>query len=220
MAQVIIFGLKDYASLANFYLTHDSAHDVAAFCVSRRFMPDPATFEGLPVVPFEEVQENFAPEKYRFFVPMSARSMNRDRADIYREVKKMGYECISYVSSRATVFENAQIGENCFILEGNVVQPFTSIGNNVVLWSGNHIGHHCVVMDHVTITSHVVLSGHCTVKEYCFLGVNATIRDGLDLAEGTLIVMGSSLFSSTEPWGTYNGSPARKTKKPSTEVDI
>ncbi len=64
---------------------------------------------------------------------------------------------ISYVSSKATVFPGAPIGDNCFILEDNTIQPFTSIGNNVVLWSGNHIGHHSVIKDHVSFTSHVVL---------------------------------------------------------------
>src|ERR1043165_1195159 len=109
---------------------------------------------------------------------MSPRGMNRAREAIYEGIKTRGYRCISYVSSKATVCDN-EIGENCFILEDNTIQPFTKIGNNVVLWSGNHIGHHGVIHDHVTFTSHVVMSGHCDIDRYTFLGVNATLRDGI-----------------------------------------
>ena len=65
------------------------------------------------------------------------------------------------------------VGENSFILEANTLQPFVNIGNDVVLWSGNHIGHHSIISDHVFFTSHVVLSGNCVVGSNCFLGVNS-----------------------------------------------
>ena len=48
------------------------------------------------------------------------------------------------------------IGENTFIFEANVVQPGVTVGDNVVLWSGNHIGHDSVIEDHCFIASHAV----------------------------------------------------------------
>jgi acyl-[acyl carrier protein]--UDP-N-acetylglucosamine O-acyltransferase len=95
-------------------------------------------------------------------------------------------------------------------LEDNNIQPFVEIGNNVVLWSGNHIGHHSQIKDHVFFTSHVVLSGHCIVNEFCFLGVNSTVRDYSQLARGTLVGMSSSVMKNTEEWGVYVGNPAKK----------
>jgi len=100
--------------------------------------------------------------------------MNELRKKLYLSAKKMGYQFISYVSSKTTNFAES-IGENCFILEDNTLQPFTKIGNNVVLWSGNHIGHHSVIEDHVFFTSHIVLSGHCVVKQKSWIGVNSKI---------------------------------------------
>jgi sugar O-acyltransferase (sialic acid O-acetyltransferase NeuD family) len=145
---------------------------------------------------------------------MTGRGMNKNRERIYLEAKAKGYEFISYVSSKATTFGN-EIGENCFILEDNTIQPFTTIGNNVVLWSGNHIGHHGQIKDHVFFTSHVVMSGHCVIEPYCFFGVNSTIRDYLTIAEGTLVGMASAITKSTEAWGVYVGNPAEKRAIPS-----
>ncbi len=220
MARVILFGLQDFASLAHFYLTHDSEHEVVAFTVTEPYMPPEPAFEGLPIVPFEELVRHHPPGENHLFAPMSPRKMNRVRERIYRQGKELGYSFISYISSRATVFEGTPIGENCFILEDNTIQPFTRIGDNVVLWSGNHIGHHSVIEDHVMFTSHVVLSGRCTVGPYCFLGVNATIRDGLRLGEGTLVGMGACIGRDTEPWSVYQGNPARKRDLSSTDVEL
>lgn len=220
MARVIIFGVQDFAQLAKFYLEHDSDHEVVAFSVNERYMPEAGTFEGLPVVAFEDVEANFPAAEFKFFAPMSPSRMNKLRESVYQQIKQKGYEMITYVSSKATVFPGAQIGDNCFILEDNTIQPFTTIGNNVVLWSGNHIGHHGVIKDHVSFTSHVVLSGHCVVEPFSFFGVNATIRDGVHIAEGSFIAMSAAVTRDTEPWGVYKGNPALKGDKLSTELEF
>ena len=219
MAKVVIFGLQDFASLAHFYLRHDSEHQVVAFTVNQEYLPYEKTFEGLPVVPFEALEARYNPADYHLFAPMSHRRMNRLREQVYLNCKAKGYRMISYVSSKATIFPEAQIGENCFILEDNTLQPFTPIGNNVMMWSGNHIGHHGQIKDHVLFTSHVVLSGHCTVEPFCVFGVNATIRDFTHLAEGTFIAMGACVLKDTEPWSIYQGVPARRREKPSTDIE-
>ena len=212
MAKVIIFGINDFAELANYYLKNDSEHEVVAFSVNEKYLPEDKFFKELPIVPFENVEHVYSPLEYNFFAPMSPQKMNRVREDVYNSIKAKGYQLISYISSKATMFEN-KIGDNCFILEDNTIQPFTSIGNNVVIWSGNHIGHHSNIKDHIMFTSHVVLSGHCVVENYCTLGVNSTIRDGINLAEGTFVAMSASIVKNTEPWCLYKGSPGIKADK-------
>jgi sugar O-acyltransferase (sialic acid O-acetyltransferase NeuD family) len=220
MAKIIIFGVQDFAQLARFYFSHDSDHEVVAFSVNEDYLPAGRNFDGLPVVPFETVESTYPPSEFKFFAPMSPKRMNKLREAVYKEIKKKGYQLISYVSSKATVFSGMQVGDNCFILEDNTVQPFTRIGNNVVLWSGNHLGHHSEIKDHVSFTSHVVLSGHCVVEPFCFFGVNATIRDNIRIAEGTLVAMAASITKDTEAWGVYKGSPAKKGDVSSLDLDF
>ncbi len=212
MNKIIIFGINDFAELAHYYLTNDSNYEVVAFCVNKQYLPENNLFKGLPVVPFEEVHLMHSNEEYLFFAPMAPNDMNRLREKVYLEIKEKGYQLISYVSSKATVLTK-KIGENCFILEDNTIQPFVEIGNNVVLWSGNHIGHHSVIGSHVTFTSQVVLSGHCHVESYSVLGVNATIRDGIKISEGTFVGMAAAITKDTEPWMVYVGNPAKAIKK-------
>jgi sugar O-acyltransferase (sialic acid O-acetyltransferase NeuD family) len=208
MAKVVLFGTLDTAEIAHYYLEHDSPHQVAAFTVHAEYLRHD-TFHGLPVVAFEEIERSYPPDDFRFFAPMTGRKMNTLREQVYLQAKAKGYSFISYVSSRASVFADA-IGENCFILENNVIQPFARIGDNVVLWSGNHIAHHVLIKDHVFFTSHVLISGHCVVEPHCVFGGNSTIKEYLHVAEGTLLTMASYLTRDTEPWGIYKGNPAQR----------
>ena len=217
MAKVIIFGLQDYAELAHYYLEKDSPHEVAAFCVNKAYIPEGGQFRGLPVLAFEDVDQTHPAQDFCFFAPMSPRNMNRERERVFNEIRTKGYRMISYVSSKATLFDN-EIGENCFILENNTLQPFTRVGNNVVLWSGNHLGHHSHIHDHVTFTSHVVMSGHCDIGAYSFLGVNSTLRDGIRIAEGGFIAMAAAVMKNTEPWSVYKGNPAVRLAMHSTQM--
>ena len=217
MANVIIFGLSQWAELAHFYLTHDSPHTVAGFTVDRAYISD-TTFHGLPVVPFEEVEQQFPTATYQMFVPMSFKKMNHLRAEKYDAAKRKGYELISYVSSKATVWPGFSCGDNCFIFEDNTIQPFVKIGNNVVMWSGNHIGHHTVIEDHVMITSHVVISGCCKVEPFCFFGVNATVRDETVIAHDTLVGAGALILKDTKPYELYKAAGTEPAKIRSDQI--
>lgn len=216
MSKIIIFGTKDTAELANYYIQQQGIHEVACFTVNSNYI-EKDTFCNKPVISFEEIQDKFSPKEFKFFAPMTGVKMNNVRTKIYNEGKNKGYEFISYISPKCTNF-SSNIGENCFILEDNTIQPFVKIGNNVVLWSGNHIGHHSTIRDNVFFTSHVVLSGHCDVGENSWLGVNATVRDQTKIGKYSLIAMGSLITKNTEENGFYFGSPAKKQEKTSLEV--
>ena len=217
MKKVVVFGTKDFAQLAFFYVQHDSPYEVAAFSVNRAYLGGVASFEGLPLVPFEDVEKFYPPDQYAFFVPMAPTRMNKDREKIYLETKQKGYELISYVSSRSTVYPNNRIGENCFIWEDNTFQPYAAIGNNVTVCTHNIIGHHAQVGDHVFLAN-AVLTGHTRIGNYCFFGVGTSVREGVTVAEGTYVAMNSAIVADTEPWSVYRGPGAVKQKKSSLEM--
>jgi len=214
MAEIVIVGDGETAELAYEYFTHDSPHTVAAFCVERAYLKKDQLC-GLPVVAFEEVETLYPPDTHRAFVAISYTQLNRVRARLYQATKAKGYECVSYVSSRAFVWHNVEIGENCLIMEHNVLQYCVRVGNNVVLWSGNHIGHQTVIRDNVFISSHVVVSGYCEVGENCFLGVNSSIANNLKIARDNVIGMGAVVNRDTEERKVYVGNPAKPLPKDS-----
>lgn len=214
---LIIFGAGDIAQLACHYFRSDSPLKPKAFTVDGAYVKEDH-FEGLPVVPFEEVASRFAPQDHQCFVALSYAGLNALRRTKYEASKALGYRMASYVSSRATVLTQFPIGENAFILEDNTIQPFVRIGNNVTLWSGNHIGHHSHVHDHAFIASHVVVSGGVEIGEQCFIGVNATLRDHIKLGPRCVIGAGALMLADADAEGVYIGQGTERSRVPSSRL--
>ena len=214
---LVIFGTSDIAQLAHYYFSTDSDYEVLAFTVDASYL-SVSEFCGLPVVPFEAVSRIFPPSKHAMFIALSYSKLNQIRKEKYLAAKGMGYRLASFISPHATILNNGRIGENCFIFEDNTIQPFASIGNNVTLWSGNHIGHHSIVHDHCFIASQVVISGGVEIGESCFIGVNATLRDHIKIGEKCVIGAGALLLSDAEPEGVYIGQATERSKVPSTRL--
>jgi sugar O-acyltransferase (sialic acid O-acetyltransferase NeuD family) len=202
MSKVVIFGAGKIADEAYFYLTNDSPHDVVAFAVDREHL-NAAEKLGLPVVAFEDVVQLYPPNDFKMFVAVGYQDLNKFRARKYEEAKARGYELISYVSSRASNVGNVEIGDNCFVLEFVTIQPCSKVGNNVFLWSGNHVGHHASVGDHCYIAGQVVISGSTKVEPYCFVGVGATLGHEITIGRESFIGAGSLITKNVEPASVY-----------------
>jgi len=209
--KLFIVGDSSFAQVAYEYFTYDSEYEVVGFSVEGAYLERKELF-GLPVYPLEEIEKYFPPDKFEVFVAITYRKLNRTRTRLYKTVKQKGYKIASYISSKAFVWKNVKIGENTFIFENNVIQPFVEIGNNVILWSGNHIGHHSIIKDNCFISSHVVISGHCKIGKNCFFGVNSTIANDIIIADDTFVSAGAVVMKNTEKGKVYMGNPAEPRK--------
>jgi sugar O-acyltransferase (sialic acid O-acetyltransferase NeuD family) len=198
---LVVVGNTAFAEIAAEYFAADSDYDVAGFSVERDYLAE-EVLAGLPVVPFETLEESFPPEEYDVYVAATYTQLNRLRTRLADEAKARGYRLASYVSSRAFVWRNVAVGEHCFVFEDNTVQPFVKLGRNVVLWSGNHIGHHSTIGDNTFVSSHVVVSGFCEIGENCFLGVNATIANNLSLGRDVWLGPNTNVVEDV-PDGTF-----------------
>lgn len=215
--KLVIVGMGETAEIAYEYFTHDSAYEVVAFSVNQQYIKED-TFWGLPVVPFETLEENYPPDAYEVYVAISYVQLNRIRKRMFEAAKAKGYTCASYISSKAFVWHNVEIGENVFIFENNVLQYHVKVGNNVILWSGNHVGHRTIIEDNVYLSSHCVISGFCVIGDSSFLGVNCTFNDNIKLGKDNIVGSGALIVKNTEDGKLMIGSPAKPAAKSSYEA--
>ena len=161
MKKLVIFGIGEIGKLSYYYFTHDSDYEVVAFTVDKKFIKE-KNFCDLPLIEFEKIKKLYPPELHNIFIAIGYNNMNKNREKKYILAKKLGYKFASYISSKATtLLSDRTIGDNCMILENNTIQPFVKIKNNVILWSGNHIGHGTTIESNCYISSHVVISEMC-----------------------------------------------------------
>lgn len=217
MDRVVVFGVGDVAQLVRYYFSKDTNYKIVAFTLDREYIKQ-KTFMNLPVIDFSNIERKYSPRSYKMFIAVGYSKVNSLRADKYYKAREKGYNLVSYISPRATIFDNVEIGDNCLILEDNTLQPFVKIGNNVTLWSGNHIGHHSEINDHCFITSHVVISGGVKIGPFTFIGVNATIRDRVSIARKCIIGAGALILKDTSEREVYSALSAELSNVPSNRV--
>ncbi|NCY20343.1 acetyltransferase [bacterium] len=205
--EIVIFGSSEIASLARYYFEHDSDFKVVAFTVDDSYVSE-NSLEGVPVVPFSETCIKYPPSSFGMHVALSYRGLNKLRQEKYAQGKRAGYEMVTYINSHLSSWPDLQIGENCFILENQTIQPTVKIGHNVVLWSGNHLGHGSQIGSHTYLASHVVIAGHCKIGERCFLGINCSVKDFTEIGDDCFVGMNAAVTKSLPDGSVALGQPA------------
>jgi sugar O-acyltransferase (sialic acid O-acetyltransferase NeuD family) len=205
MSDVVLFGAGQIAEVAKAYMDAHGSDRVVGFTVDGAFR-QAETFAGLPLVAWEQLESRFPPSAVKLLGPLSYRALNELRRDRHAEGKARGYSFASFIHPASHVYADA-IGENAFILEANVIQPFVTIGQGVMLWSGNHIGHHSVIEDYCFLASHVVLGSNVRVGERTFAGGCVLIEPGVTVGAGCLLNLGATVKKDVPPDSVVDGAP-------------
>ena len=216
MRPLVIFGVGELAQLAHYYFAHDSERRIAGFTADAAYATE-REFRGLPLVSYDRVSETFPPDDFDLFVAIGYTALNVARAQKCTDAKARGYRLATYVSSRASVWPDLELGDNCFVMEGTLIQPFVRISNNVIVWSGSLISHHVEIADNCFIASGVTVSGGVRIGPNCFIGANATIREHLSIGRDCIIGAGALLLKDAPQGSGYlaldtknSGIPSRR----------
>ncbi|HXA41127.1 MAG TPA: acetyltransferase [Phenylobacterium sp.] len=211
MRDVVIFGMGQVAEVIHHYLTEEGGRTVVAFTVDAAFRTADEVL-GVPVVDFEDIERRYPPETHEMFVAVSFKGVNKLREAKVAEAEGKGYALTSHLSPRASAWSKLVMQPNTIIMENNVIQPFVTIGRNVIMWSGNHIGHHSRIGDNCFIASHAVISGNCEIGAGTFIGVNATLRDNINIGARNVIGAGTLILQSSADNAVFVG-PATQAAK-------
>jgi sugar O-acyltransferase (sialic acid O-acetyltransferase NeuD family) len=186
MKPIVLFGTGKIAEVLLYCLRAQSEYEVVACTVNRSFL-NGDTWQGLPAIPFEEIEQLYPPDRHSMFVALGYQELNALRARTCDEAKAKGYTLISYVHPQSGLPEDCEYGENCFIMNNVLIHPCVRLGNDVFVWSGAMIGHHSTIGDHCWLTSCANISGVVTVGKSCFFAVNATVAHNVIIGDECFI---------------------------------
>jgi len=216
MKKVVIFGTGELAQRIFFYLK-DSDDQVVAFCANKSKI-DKEELLGLPVIAFENIKEKFPPSEFSMFIALAYSEMNKKRTEFFNEAKNKGYELYSFVHPSTKIWDEFEMGENCFILANNVIQPFVKIGNNVLIGSNNLISHNTTIGDNCFITSNVTMGGHITMGKNCFVGLSATINQRIKIGDECIIGAGTIITKDVNDKEVYAENSSKKLPQSSEHI--
>jgi len=216
MKKVVIFGTGELAQRIFFYLK-DSDDQVIAFCANKSKI-DKEELLGLPVIAFENIEEKFPPSEFSMFIALAYSEMDTKRAKFFNEAKNKGYELYSFVHPSTKIWDEFEMGENCFILANNVIQPFVKLGNNVLIGSNNLISHNTTIGDNCFITSNVTMGGHITMGKNCFVGLSATINQRIKIGDECIIGAGTIITKDINDKEVYAENSSKKLPQSSEHI--
>ena len=217
MKNLVIFGIGQIGQTIHYYFTEEGGRKVVAFTADAAYCDADSLF-GVPVVPFETIEASYPPDTHELFIAMGYHRVNTTREAKTREAEEKGYALASHISPRAAVWSGFTANPNTIIMENNVIQPFVTIGKNVIMWSGNHVGHHAAIADHCFIASHAVISGSVRVGEGTFVGVNATIRDNVRIGARNVLGAGTLILGDTPDNAVFMGPATEMSRVPSNRL--
>ena len=216
--EIIIFGTGEFAQEIFLYLEKFSEFKVVAFTIHKEFIKEEKLYEK-PIIPFEEIENNYSPNEVSMIICVGFSKMNKKREKIFLEVKNKNYKLENFIHPSNYVWDELEIGENCIILENNVIRPHVKIGNDVIIENNNVISHHCIIKDHCYITSQTIIAGHVTIESNCFLGINCTIRNRIKIEKESLIGAGAVILKNTKEKEVYSANTVMLSRK-SNELDF
>lgn len=208
---LIIFGTGSFAEIATEYFNKYSDYIIVGYCCDSDNKKK-ETFLEKKVYIFEEILKKNTFKECYFFVAIGYSKSNAIREKFYLHLKKENKKTASFIHPSVDTWKTNTLGEHLFILENNIIQPYVSIEDNTILWSGNHIGHHTKIGKNNFISSQVVISGHCDIGDNCFFGVNSTIFDQTKISNFSTIGAGSLIKKNTQINDVYAKSPTKKLK--------
>lgn len=190
MHDLVVFGVSGFSKIVTELVDSAGVFRVVGFTVDAAHQRTDE-FLGRPVVPFEQLEEHFPPERAHALVAVGYSKMNQVRRQKYLEFKARGYSMGYYRCPRLHVPPSVRLGEHHLILDENSLQPYCEIGDNVVLWSRNVIGHESRVGSHCFISSGAVISGFARLGEGCFLGPTAVVVANVTIGERVFLGPGA-----------------------------
>ena len=216
MQKIIIFGTGELAQRIFYYL-RDSEDKVVAFSANESNI-DSNELLGLPIVAFENIEEKYPPGEFSMFIALAYSDMNKKRAKFFDEAKSKGYELYSYVHPSTKIWDEFEMGENCFILAENIIQPFVKIEDNVLIGSNNLISHNTIIEKNCFLTSNITLGGHITIGANSFVGLSATINQRVKIGKECIIGAGTLITKDVNDREVYAQNSSKKLPQSSSEI--
>lgn len=214
---LVIYGCGEMARRLRRYFDRDGRSRVKAF-VSDYEHDD--VVDGLPVCSFEQCQRLFPAENYEMFVSIGYSKMNTGRERVCERCRGAGYRLASYISPKASCWDDVVLGDNVFIEDNVFVGDNCKIGNGVFIKAGSVLCHDDELHDYVFFSGGVVLGGHVTVGNNSFVGLNATIKSHVEIGRFNVVGAGANVIRSTVSNCVSVGNPARSIEKDVMNVDI
>ena len=212
MKKIIVYGAGAYAKVFYAEVKRTKEMEIVAFTIDNEYIKNSKMLFDIPVVPFEECDNLFPPEKYEMIVLCGYTKM-RNREKMFKKAKEKGYVLSNYVSPDAYIEDEVIMGENNIIFSNAFVGYGGIMGDGNIIRQNVYLGHNFQIGDHNIISSGVTIGGNLRMRNLSFIALGVTIVDSGNIGNECLIGGGSVVVKPTLEYSKYYGNPAKLISK-------
>jgi sugar O-acyltransferase (sialic acid O-acetyltransferase NeuD family) len=134
------------------------------------------------------------------------------REELSMECRENGLTLFTVVHPLATIADNIEIGEGCFIKAGAIIDSYSTVGEGTIIDNGCVIAHHCKIGRYCHLTPGVVTGGDVTIGDHTLVAIGASIMARVEIGDDCWVDVGSVVKSSFTGRGLFIGGQPAKIK--------
>ena len=207
--KIAIIGAGGHGRVVLDILRNNHQFDVTGFLDSNPLLQG-KTVDGVEVLGDSSLISQFGPRGIGAVVV--AIGDNHIREKYTQMFQQAGIHLVSAIHPSASIADSAQIGKNVVIAAGTIVCAHARIEDSAILNTGCIVDHESHIHRNTHICPGVRLAGHVTVKPLAFVGIGATVVQGVTIGESAIVGAGAVVIKDVPPYSTVVGVPARVIK--------
>ncbi|WP_020526899.1 acetyltransferase [Flexithrix dorotheae] len=157
----------------------------------------------------EEVEKFISDPDVYFFYALISVKLNHKFLSKLLDLEIPDEKFATVIHPTAVVSKSARIGH------GVCIQPFVSVGPNVVI--NNHIqifgqsliGHNAILKNYSYVANNACIGASLVLDEGAYLGTNCTTIENIRIGKWAVVGMGSVIIKSVEDYAKVVGNPGR-----------
>lgn len=208
MIDLVIVGTSKASALIACVIEREEQARVLAYTTYRSMIKE-SSLEGKPIVAIEDLNELYDMNSVYLLNTIGYTDMNTVRERVFKDIKEKFPKIYTFISKQALMYTD-KIGLGSIIMPGAYVGPYVEVGESCLIMAQSSVPHHIKVEDFSYIAARAVIGGTSIIGHNSFLGINATIKNKVNLAPYTLIGSGSNVLESiSEECCVVVGNPAK-----------
>lgn len=194
MRRLLVFGTGDFADVVSYVLETELGRRIEAYTIHEKYIETPY-YRDKPLVPFEKIKTLYQPGEFDVVLGMIGKHMFEQRAEIFEQIRQMGYRIPNVVDPSARV-DAKWIGEGNIILAHTTIEAHCQIGRGNIIWQNVVLPHHNKIGNFNNLAPSVSFSGYSRIGSHCFIGNNACLKNRVSLSDYVFVGAGAYIAQS------------------------
>ncbi len=153
-----------------------------------------SVFEGITIFKKDEDILKFDKDKVLLVNGIGMMPKSGLKRKINEYFLSLGYQFETVIADSAFISPFSKIGTGAQILPMAIIQTGARVGCHSIINTGALVEHDCKIGRYNHISPRVTLCGQVKTKENVYVGVGASVIQGITLGEGSIVAAGSTVL--------------------------